>query len=85
MYMQILIWEKKDRLTAIRYLCFQNLTTLKYCVQSADFYRSPIDDVQIKNFDEQSIELFIESEPLERCTWHDRLIDAIDSHKKDFS
>ena len=84
-FKEVLVWKSIDNASAIRYFCFYDLVTEKYCVQSADFFNLPIDTKQIQQFEKQSIELFIESSPVERCEWFDSLAEAIEDHDKEFS
>lgn len=82
---EVLVWRKLADETAIRYFCFKNISSKLYAIQHADFFRLPIDDGQIRQFARQSIELFIEESPLERCEWYNSLEEAIAAHHKTFN
>lgn len=81
-YKAIDVWERRDTRTTVRYRCFQSLETGKYCVQSADFYRS-VD--QPTDFDRHFLELFAEQDPIDRSGEYDTLEAAIAAHKRDFA
>jgi len=53
-------------------------------VQSADFYRLPLDTKQLANLDSQFMQLFLEQAPSNRTTEHQTLEEAIAAHDKDF-
>lgn len=84
-FQEVLIWRSIDNKSAVRYFCFYSLSTEKYCVQSADFFNLPIDIKQVQQFEKQSIELFIESSPLDRCEWFYSLAEAIKDHDEAFN
>ena len=68
----------------MRYRCFQSVETQKYVVQSADFYRLPLDAKQCSNLDFQFHELLLEEDPFHRGGEYDSLEDAISAHDRDF-
>lgn len=84
LYKQILIWKHLED-GAVRYCCFENLASHQYCVQSADFFRLPIENKQLTSSNIQMVELFMEVEPRERCMWFDSLESAITAHDQAFS
>lgn len=84
-YEEISVWKRLSSEVAVRYSCFRNLGTCKYGVQSADYFRLPVDEKQVSQFARQFLELLIEVDPDERCTWFDSLDEAIRSHEEDFS
>jgi hypothetical protein len=84
LYRTIDVWKRVDRTTALRYRCFQSLQSKKYCVQSADFFRLPLDAKQVSSLDSQFVQLFIEQEPSNRTAEYLTLEDAIAAHDKDF-
>jgi hypothetical protein len=65
-YIERLTFGRVDENTAIRYRCFESLLSKRFCVQSADFYRFPLNEQQIANLARQFVELFIEQEPSNR-------------------
>jgi len=74
-----------DHSTAVRYRCFESLQSGQYCVQSADFYRLPLDKEQVSNLDSRFVELFIEQDPVKRAREYPTLKGAVAAHEKDFS
>ena len=83
-YQQIITWRRLSDSAAVRYVCFLNLQTLLYAVQSADFYSLPLDNSTQSFHDRQLIELFIEISPRDRCEWHPSLMEAMDAHDAAF-
>jgi hypothetical protein len=81
---EIIVWKSIDSKSAVKYCCFHNLQDGKYCVQSADFFYLPVDDRQLKQSEMQSLELFIEVSPMNRCKWFTALNDAILAHDVSF-
>ena len=53
------VWRRQEAV-AIRYRCFENLLTGLFYVQSADFYRMPIDPAILRQHDHQFVELLFE-------------------------
>jgi hypothetical protein len=84
LYRAIDVWKRVDRTTAVCYRCFESLQSKRYCVQSADFYRLPLDQKQDSNLDSQFVQLFIEQEPSSRTAEYLTLDEAIAAHDKDF-
>lgn len=84
-FQEVLVWKRIDNTSSVRYFCFHDLVTGQYCVQSADFFNTPIDTKQVQQFQKQSIELFAESSPIERCEWFESLAEAIKCHDEDFN
>lgn len=78
------IWKKQDDNCAIRYRCYEIVGENKYCVQSGDYFRLPIEQNQIDVLEKQYIELFIECPPEERDGLYSTIEEAIDMHEKDF-
>ncbi|MFM9384489.1 hypothetical protein [Pseudomonas sp. UV AK001] len=83
-YQQIITWRRLSDSRAVRYVCFLNLQTAQYAVQSADFYSLPLDDAAQTFLDRQLIELFIETSPSERGEWYPSLTQAMDAHDAAF-
>ena len=46
MYKSIDIWKRLDGKTLVRYRCFEILASNRFCVQSSDHYRLPLDEPQ---------------------------------------
>jgi hypothetical protein len=84
LYRSIDVWKRVDEATAIRYRCFESLQSKRYCVQSADFCRLPLDAKQGSSLDSQFVQLFIEQEPSNRTAEYLTLEDAIAARDNDF-
>jgi hypothetical protein len=84
LYRAIDVWKKVDRSTAVRYRCFESVQSKLYCVQSADFYRLPVNEKQVSHLDSQFVELFLEQDPSNRAGEYGTLEEAIAAHEKDF-
>ena len=85
MYFRIIdVWQRIDQRSVKRYRCFEVLPNNGYCVQSADFYRLPVDAKQVAELDRQFVELFAEQPPDERSSTYKTLEEAILQHQKDF-
>lgn len=79
LYREIVIWRRKSEAEAVRYSCFENLETGRFCVQLADFIQLPLSDTQTHQQQRNRFELFIEGQ-LESCDWHDSVKVAIEAH-----
>ncbi|WP_137940370.1 hypothetical protein [Chitinivorax sp. B] len=84
LFQEVMIWRMVEEGAAVRYCCIRDLNTNKYGVQSADFFRLPLDEKQFRFFEKQFVELFIEIPIQERCGWFDSIQEAIDAHDKEF-
>jgi hypothetical protein len=85
LYQELTVWKRIDQGTAVRYRCLRSCATKKYSVQSADFYRLPLDQRQMLAFQTQFIELFCETDPAERSGDFDSVEDAIAAHEREFA
>ncbi|MFC5475095.1 hypothetical protein [Paraherbaspirillum soli] len=85
LFKEVMVWKRLGDTSAVRYCCLNDLKTDQYAVQSADFFRLPLEEQQFRNFQSQFAELFIEVSVHERCDWYDSLEDAIRAHDRDFS
>jgi len=83
-YEAIDVWKRVSGKELLRYRCFRNLETNRYCVQSADFYSFPLDTAQARNLEKQCYELFAERLPDERATSFASIDEAISAHDRDF-
>ena len=70
---------------AICYQCLRRLTDGSFAVQSADFFRSNTCKPDSQASDQQFVELFLEEEPTNRCSWFPTLIEAISTHERNFA
>lgn len=85
LFQEIMIWKRLDEVSAVRYSCLKDLQNDKYAVQSADFFRLPLDERTASEFASQFAALFIEVPPRERCSWFRSIEEAIISHEHEFS
>ena len=85
LFQEIKVWHRKGDGLAIRYGCFRDLASGKFAVQSADFFRLPLDAILVRQLDAQFMELFMDASPLDRCDWFDSLELAIEAHDREFS
>lgn len=87
LFKEIMVWERLDDKSAVRYCCLENLANGTYAVQSADFFRLPLPLLERALAERaiQFVELLIEVSPLVRCTWFSSISEAIDDHQRQFS
>jgi hypothetical protein len=85
LYQVVDVWKKISEKRLLRYRCFKNLETNRYCVQSADFYSLPLDGAQAINLEKQHCELFVEQLPDKRSSSFDSIEEAIEVHNREFS
>lgn len=85
LYEAIDIWKRVSASDLVRYRCFRNLVTKRYSVQSADFYRLPLDSTQTVNLEKQFYELFAEQAPDERAESFESVEEAIAAHEREFT
>ncbi len=78
------VWKRLSEKEVVRYRCFKNLSTERYSVQSADFYKSPHDLKRATHLDGQHLELLAEQFPDDRAGSYDSLVEAIEAHDRDF-
>jgi len=76
LYREILVWRRIAPTEAIRYACFEDLDTGRFCVQLADFVRLPHDNAGQARL---RLELLLEGQ-LDACDWHADLKTAIAAH-----
>jgi hypothetical protein len=84
MYEEVSIWKRIDDRSAMRYRCWRSLTTGKWSVQSTDYYYLPPNATSEANLDRQLVELFIETDPVERSGEFDSMEEAIVEHDRAF-
>ena len=84
LYEAISVWRRISATELVRYRCFKNLATAQYSVQSADFYRWPIDPIQSDDLEKQYLELLTEQAPDERIESFQSLAMAIEAHDREF-
>jgi len=85
LFKEIMIWKRVDDVSAVRYSCLNDLQNGKFAVQSADFFRLPLEGQAVVEHANQFAALFIEVAPSERCLWFDSIEGAIINHECDFS
>jgi hypothetical protein len=83
-YRAIDVWKRLDGTSAVRYRCLECLQSKRFCVQSADVYRLPLDGKLASFVDSQFVELFIEQEPSSRSREYSTLEEAIAAHEESF-
>jgi hypothetical protein len=84
LFSQLNVWKRVGKQLAVRYVCFCDLSSGRYAVQSADFFRMPIEDEQLHSSERQLIELFMEESPFDRCGWFETVGKAIEAHDLEF-
>ena len=82
LYKSVDVRERQDGRTVVRYRCVESLSTGKFSVQSADFYR---DGNEPEISDRQFIDLLTEDDPARRAGEYGSLAEAKAAHKRDFS
>jgi hypothetical protein len=78
------IWRRLSDRRAVRYVCFEALGDGLFSVQSADFFGFPVDARVLRYQEDQAIELFIETDPVERGSVFASLDEAIAAHDAEF-
>lgn len=79
------VWRHSGVGSAVRYVCFENLSVGRFCVQSADFFRLPVDPGLLRQHERPLVELFLEQSPQDRCAWFASIEAAIKAHDHDFA
>lgn len=85
LYEPIDVWQRCSATKLKRYRCFRNVVSGRYSVQSADFYKLPVDTESAVQLERQWLELLAEQPPDERAGSFDSLRAAIDAHDREFS
>ncbi len=78
------VWKREGARSLVRYRCFENLGTGKFCVQSADFYKSPVAEERMNELQKQYIELLLKESPFKRAGSFDTVEEAIRDHIESF-
>lgn len=84
LYRQVPVWGRISARKAVIYICFENLSTGLFCVQSADFFDAPMDPGQFDQHVRWMMDLFTDVDPHDRCGWFADLADAIAAHDDAF-
>jgi hypothetical protein len=84
LFQYIDVWKRVSEGKLVHYRCFQNLSTGKYSVQSADFHYDPPKPDQEAGLAEQFLRLFAEEAPDVRSGGFDSVELAIEHHDRDF-
>jgi hypothetical protein len=79
------VWRRISGVTAARYVCFELVGGAVFAVQNCDFFHIPVSEESARSLDRQSIELFIEADPMERSGSHPSLAAAIEAHDREFA
>jgi len=77
LYRQHIVWRRVSNDRAARYVCYERLCDSRFSVQSCDFYSLPGDRDVVRQLEDQAVELFIETDPVERSGSFATLIEAI--------
>lgn len=78
------VWNRTENQELIRYRCFENVSDGTFCVQSADFFRTPIQHDRILQSEKQWIELLFEQSPFDRSGSFSTIEEAIAHHDSEF-
>jgi hypothetical protein len=78
------VWKELAPERIVRYRCFEDSSTGKFCVQSADFYNLPFQTERLIQLEKQFLELVIEESPFTRSGAFDTVEEAIASHNSEF-
>jgi hypothetical protein len=84
LYKAIDVWRRRQD-GAIRYRCFQMLSSGRFCVQSADFYTLRSGSERSEFLDRLFIELLLQQTPDERAETFPTLEEAIAQHDHYFA
>jgi hypothetical protein len=84
LYRQINVWERIEEGRVAVYRCFEILPDKKYYVQSKDFFSFPLEEKNLRLFQEQFLELLSEEWDEEREAY-DSLEEAIQRDDQDFA
>jgi hypothetical protein len=79
------VWRRRGTHTLARYRCFEDCSTGRFCVQSADFYRLPVTNEQVQSLEKQFIELLMDQSPFERSESFASIEEAIRNHDEFFA
>jgi hypothetical protein len=79
------VWKRTENGELIRYRCFESTPEGTFCVQSADFFRRPIQSQRLVELETQWIELLLEQSPFERSRSFPTVEEAIAHHNSEFS
>jgi hypothetical protein len=74
-YRQSYVFERVSPSVAIRYVCYENLRTGKFCVSGGDILRAPEHAETLSFQAVKEVDVFIERLP---DVWFDTLIEAIE-------
>lgn len=84
LYERIEVWKRMGTGAAIRIQCFKRLSDGMFAVQNADYIRAPLSASSMPVSDRGFIELLLDDDPADRCTWFPSLAEAITDHERDF-
>jgi hypothetical protein len=79
------VWRRLSVARVVRYRCFRDVSSGRYSVQSADFYKRPFDVQHAAHVERQYVELMAEQAPDERAGSFESIEAAIEAHDRDFS
>ena len=84
MYRAFDVWKRSGSHLLVRYRCFEDLGTGTFCVQNADFYKSPVSDTRVQELESQYLELLLEESPFKRSGSFPTIDEAILDHIETF-
>lgn len=77
-------WKRTEAGELVRYRCFEDIKTSRFCVQNVDFYRDPVVCSHVLELEKQFIELLLEEDPFERSGSFASIDEAIADHDASF-
>jgi hypothetical protein len=78
------VWRRNGQNGLTRYRCFEDCSSHRFCVQSADFYKEPISAERIAQLEKQYIELLLQDSPFNRSGAFPTIEEAIADHDASF-
>lgn len=84
MWKAVDVWKRLGDGGIARYRCFAVLPKGGYCVQSVDFFSTPLNQSQCNFLEQQYLELLLEQDPDQRAKVYSSLEEAIDAHEREF-
>lgn len=84
LYERLDIWRRSGT-SVVRYVLLRRQEDREVAIQSVDFFYPPFDPVEMAQFERQFLELLSEISPIDRCSWHETIREAISRHEQDFA
>jgi hypothetical protein len=83
-YQKIDVWKRSGPNQVLRFQCLQRLPDGQFAVQNTDYIRD-CSSARLHESDRQFVELFLEEDPGDRCSWFSTLEEAIRAHEAEFA